>query len=148
MDLVQTVIQTKMGPVSVLIENGKAIEIALGRIFEGVEIADVSPFKEVIEGYFKGKMKEIDFPVEIKGTDFQKKVWEIVRKIPYGTVTTYGKIAKIVGTSPRAVGMAMRTNRLPLYIPCHRVVSKDGIGGFSTGIDWKEFLLELEGVII
>ena len=148
MVLVQTVIKTKMGPVSVLIENGKAIEIALGRTFKGVEIADVSPFKEVIEGYFEGKVKVIDFPVEIKGTEFQKKVWGVVRKIPYGTVTTYGKIAKLVGTSPRAVGMAMRTNKLPLYIPCHRVVSKDGIGGFSIGIEWKEFLLELEGVMI
>ena len=148
MVLVQTVIETKMGPVSVLIENGKAIEIALGRTFEKVEIADVSPFKEVIEGYFEGKVKVIDFPVEIRGTEFQRKVWKVVRKIPYGTVMTYGKIAKIVGTSPRAVGMAMRTNRLPLYIPCHRVVSKDGIGGFSIGIEWKEFLLELEGVMI
>ncbi len=86
--------------------------------------------------------------MKIEGTDFQKAVWKEVRKIPYGEVRTYGWIARMVGTSPRAVGMAMRRNHLPIYIPCHRVVAKRGIGGFSPGSEWKIFLLELEGAVI
>ncbi len=145
--IVQSVVYTRLGPVSILIDNGVAIEIALGRIFDA-PLKDVQPFKGVLEDYFVGKTKRVDFPVRLRGTDFQKKVWEEVRKIPYGEVRTYGWIAKIVGTSPRAVGMAMRSNHLPIYVPCHRVVSKGSLGGFSSGFEWKVFLLELEGVLI
>jgi len=146
--IVQTVVQTRLGPVSVLIDGGVAVEISLGRAFEGIKIEDVEPFRSVLKGYFSGRIREIDFPVRIEGTEFQKRVWEEVRRIPYGTVRSYGWIAERIGTSPRAVGMALKTNRLPLYIPCHRVVSKEGLGGFSSGFEWKEFLLELEGVVI
>ncbi len=145
--IVQSVVNTKLGPVSVLIDGDFAVEIALGRTFD-VPVKDVSPFKEVLLGYFERKLTRVDFPVKIEGTEFQKKVWEEVKKISYGEVRTYGWIANMIGTSPRAVGMAMRKNRLPLYIPCHRVVAKRGIGGFSSGFEWKIFLLELEGAVI
>ena len=145
--IVQSVVQTRLGPVSILIDDGVAIEIALGRTFD-VPIEDVHPFKEILSGYFKGKIKRLDFPVRLEGTEFQKRVWEEVRKIPYGEVRTYGWVANLIGTSPRAVGMAMKRNRLPLYIPCHRVIAKRGIGGFSAGFEWKIFLLELEGAVI
>ena len=145
--IVQSVISTKLGPVSVLVDDGVAVEIALGRTFD-VPVRDIQPFKRILENYFKGKIKEVDFPVRLEGTEFQKRVWEEVRKIPYGEVRTYGWIAKVVGTSPRAVGMAMKKNPIPIYVPCHRVVSKRGLGGFSSGFEWKVFLLELEGAVI
>lgn len=97
-----------------------------------------------IEEYLSGQRKSFSFQVEIRGTPFQKRVWEEVRKIPYGETKTYSEIAKKLGTSPRAVGQALSKNPLPLYIPCHRVVSKKGLGGFSAGLEWKKYLIDLE----
>ncbi len=145
---VQTVVETQKGVVSLLIKDGKAVEIRLGCVFEDVEVMDLKPFKDVLEGYFKGEVKVVDFPVDLRGTDFQKRVWKEVRKIPYGRIITYGELARKLNTSPRAVGMALAKNKLPIYIPCHRVVGKLSIGGFSSGVEWKRFLLELEGVIV
>ena len=146
--IVQGVVETPLGPVSVLVENGFAVEIRLGRVEAGVPPERVEPFVTQIEEYFSGVRKTFNFPVLLEGTDFQKRVWRIVREIPYGCVRTYGWIAKKLQTSPRAVGMALKYNRLPLYIPCHRVVAANGMGGFSSGFEWKEYLLELEGVVL
>jgi methylated-DNA-[protein]-cysteine S-methyltransferase len=72
------------------------------------------------------------------------RIYEAVRRIPYGKTATYGEIAAAVGTSPRVVGQAMARNPTPLVIPCHRVVAADGIGGFSPSIEIKEALLAME----
>lgn len=146
--IVQTVVDTFAGPVSVLVDEGRAIEIRLGQVFDDVPIVLVEPFHTTVKMYFEGRLKVIDFPVKLEGTEFLNKVWQEVRKIPYGSVMTYGQVAEIVGTSPRAVGLAMRLNPLPLYIPCHRVIAKTGLGGFKPGLEWKRFLLELEGVLL
>ena len=80
----------------------------------------------------------------IQGDDVYPQIYRAVRKIPYGSTTTYGEIARQVGTSPRVVGQAMSRNTGPLVIPCHRVLGADGIGGFSPSIGIKEALLALE----
>ncbi|HDG62271.1 MAG TPA: methylated-DNA--[protein]-cysteine S-methyltransferase [Thermotoga sp.] len=108
----------------------------------------IDPFKKQLDEYFNGSRKILDFPVRIEGSRFQKRVWEIVRRIPYGAVITYGEIAKVLNTSPRAVGIALSKNLLPIYIPCHRVIAKDGLGGFSEGLAWKKFLLKVEGAVL
>ena len=141
-----TVVMTESGPVTVLVKKGKAVRILLGKSVQAAE--SLEPFKQQLEEYFNGTRKFLDFPVSIEGTRFQKRVWEIVRRIPYGSTMTYGEIAKILSTSPRAVGMALSRNPLPIYIPCHRVVASKGIGGFSEGITWKKFLLKVEGVTL
>jgi len=82
--------------------------------------------------------------VAIHGDTPYSRIYRAVREIPYGKTTTYGDIARVVGTSPRAVGQAMARNPTPLVIPCHRVVAATGIGGFSPDIGIKELLLELE----
>ena len=77
---------------------------------------------------------------------FHLKVWQRMRKIPWGSALTYGEMAAAVN-SPRAfraVGQACAANPLPIIVPCHRVVAQDGLGGFSGGLDWKRKLLELE----
>ncbi|MCD6267255.1 MAG: methylated-DNA--[protein]-cysteine S-methyltransferase [Thermotogaceae bacterium] len=137
---------TELGPVSVLVERGKAVRILLGVYIQPAEFID--PFKKQLDEYFNGSRKILDFPVRIEGSRFQKRVWEIVRRIPYGAVITYGEIAKVLNTSPRAVGMALSKNLFPIYIPCHRVIAKDGLGGFSEGLAWKKFLLKVEGVVL
>jgi methylated-DNA-[protein]-cysteine S-methyltransferase len=72
------------------------------------------------------------------------RIYEAVRRIPYGKTATYGEIAAIAGTSPRVVGQAMARNPTPLVVPCHRVVAAKGIGGFTPPIEVKEELLAME----
>jgi len=87
--------------------------------------------------------------VELEGTDFQRRVWNALRRIPRGRVRPYGGVASDIGAprAMRAVGMANRNNPLPVVVPCHRVVQKGArLGGYSGGLDTKRLLLSLEGV--
>jgi O-6-methylguanine DNA methyltransferase len=81
------------------------------------------------------------------GTEFQQAVWRELQKIPRGQTRTYGEIAAAIGrpNAVRAVGSACGANPLPLFIPCHRVVAKNGLGGFGSGLPWKKLLLRMEG---
>jgi len=102
--------------------------------------------KELLE-YFSGSRTEFSFPVEANGTDFNRKVWAQVARIPYGKTKTYGEIARAIekpGAS-RAVGTANGRNPIPIVIPCHRVVAAGGkLGGFGGGLPLKRRLLDLE----
>ncbi|MGI1691782.1 methylated-DNA--[protein]-cysteine S-methyltransferase [Thermoanaerobacter uzonensis] len=101
--------------------------------------------------YFQKKLKNFDVRLDLQGTNFQKAVWREISKIPYGKVKTYGEIAKLIGKpkAARAVGQALNKNPIPIIIPCHRVIGKDGnLTGFGGGIEIKKFLLSLEGVKI
>jgi len=84
-----------------------------------------------------------------QGTDFQQAVWRELKKIPRGQTRTYGEIAAAIGSpkAVRAVGSACGANPLPVFIPCHRVVAKNGPGGFGSGLPWKILLLTMEGVL-
>lgn len=100
-----------------------------------------------INEYLKGQRKEFDFPYELHGTEFQKKVWNALRRIPYGETRNYKQIAAITGVSQasRAVGMANSKNPLMLVVPCHRVIGTNGnLIGYAGGVDMKKTLLELE----
>ncbi|MCG6938846.1 MAG: MGMT family protein [Gammaproteobacteria bacterium] len=110
--------------------------------------------KNKIEKYLKpgSKTKNINADIKLNVTPFQEKVLNQLLQIPYGETRSYGEIAKILKTSPRAVGNACRHNPLPIIIPCHRVVAANGIGGYSgetagSMLDIKRRLLQLEGVI-
>ncbi len=94
------------------------------------------------------KLNEVALASE--GTDFQKKVWNALRRIPAGEVMTYGELAKSIDTSPRAAANACRRNRIPILIPCHRIVAQKGLGGYcgeTSGymLDIKIWLLQHEG---
>lgn len=100
-----------------------------------------------IEEYLNGRRKEFEAPIHLAGTAFQKKVWEALRRIPYGETRSYQEIAKSVGNprACRAVGMANHKNPLMILVPCHRVVGKNGnLTGYAGGLEVKKFLLELE----
>lgn len=97
--------------------------------------------------YFAGKRKDFSLPLELKGTDFQKKVWRALQKIPYGKTVTYSDIAKSIGKpkAVRAVGQAINRNPISIIIPCHRVIGKDGsLTGYAGGLWRKEWLLKHE----
>jgi methylated-DNA-[protein]-cysteine S-methyltransferase len=100
--------------------------------------------------YFEGDpVDPASLDVDLYGTAFQVRVWETLRAIPRGKVRTYGGVAADIGAprAMRAVGMANRNNRLPLVVPCHRVVGVGHrLGGYSGGVDRKRFLLQLEGI--
>ena len=98
--------------------------------------------------YFAGKRREFDLDLAPYGTDFQLRVWQALREIPYGAVRNYGDIARAIRQpgAARAVGQANGCNPLPIVIPCHRVIASDGtIGGYSGGLAIKHRLLALEG---
>ena len=100
-----------------------------------------------LEEYFQGKRKEFTVPCVPEGTDFQKRVWEALTRIPYGVTRTYKEIAVEIGNSraSRAVGMTNHKNPVPIIIPCHRVIGSDGrLTGYAGGLGVKEFLLNLE----
>ena len=103
--------------------------------------------KMQLDEYFRGERKTFDLPLAPKGTDFQKKVWNALKEIPYGETRTYGEIAAAVGNpkAARAVGMANNKNPIGIIIPCHRVVGANGkLVGYAGGMDKKEWLLQLE----
>jgi methylated-DNA-[protein]-cysteine S-methyltransferase len=100
--------------------------------------------------YFERRRRHFDLPLDSGGTPFQRRVWEALRKIPYGEKRSYGEIAREVGRpdATRAVGAANGANPLPIVVPCHRVVGADGsLTGFGGGLEVKRFLLDLEGAI-
>ena len=103
--------------------------------------------KQELAEYFAGTRTQFTMPIELDGTQFQTEVWQELAKIPYGTTTSYGEMAKNIGRpkASRAVGAANGANNLPIVLPCHRVIGANkSLTGFGGGIPIKEFLLALE----
>jgi methylated-DNA-[protein]-cysteine S-methyltransferase len=97
--------------------------------------------------YFEGKRREFSLRLDMRGTSFQKDVWEALLGIPYGETRSYGQIAKQIGrpSASRAVGAANGANPIPIVVPCHRVIGSTGkLTGFGGGLDVKEKLLGIE----
>ncbi len=118
--------------------------------FGDAETREERDLKESLERYFSGEAVEFNFkPAGV--TEFVERVLAEVSRIPYGSTRTYSEIARALKTSPRAVGQAVKRNPLPVLIPCHRVVSVNGLGGYTAlrtlNLKIKEKLLRLEGVL-
>lgn len=104
--------------------------------------------EEELEGYLKGRLRTFSLPVDLRGTEFQHRVWQRLLSIPYGATVTYGELAREFGLAggSRAIGSAVGSNPVPIVVPCHRVVGSAGqLVGFVGGLDLKERLLEIEG---
>ncbi len=99
-----------------------------------------------LEAYDAGKLTSFDLPLAPKGSNFQRQVYKAMLAIPYGETITYGEIAKALGCPAQPIGQACGANPIPVIIPCHRVLSKNGIGGFSGagGVEGKIALLKHE----
>jgi O-6-methylguanine DNA methyltransferase len=104
-------------------------------------------YEEALMRYFRGELREFSFPLDLRGTPFQIRCWEALRKIPYGQTCSYADIAREIG-SPRAfraVGQANHNNPISIVVPCHRVVGSGGsLTGYGGGLEIKEKLLRLE----
>lgn len=111
-----------------------------------------SEVNEVFQKYFDGSLTRLDLPLDIlSGTLFQRKVWSMLKNIPFGQVRSYKWVSEELGMpeAGRAVGNANGKNPIPIIIPCHRVICANGkIGGFSSGMEIKKRLLKHEGVSI
>jgi methylated-DNA-[protein]-cysteine S-methyltransferase len=100
-----------------------------------------------LDQYFAGQRKEFELKLEFRGTDFQKRVWDELLKIPFGETRTYGEIARRLGNvnAMRAVGAANGRNPIPIIAPCHRVIGASGaLVGFGGGLEVKEYLINFE----
>ena len=109
--------------------------------------APVAEARRQLAEYFAGGRREFDLPLAPEGTPFQQEVWQALQQIPYGHTVSYGELAAMVGrpNAMRAVGGANGANRMPIVIPCHRVIAAaGGLGGFGGGLDRKVLLLALE----
>lgn len=115
------------------------------RLYGGV-FKEHSYVQEVLTHYFQGGALQ-STPLVVKGSPFQKSVWEVLRSIPYGEIRTYSQIAEAIGKpqAVRAIAHAIAQNPILLLIPCHRVIGKDGkLTGYSGGLELKKKLLEAE----
>jgi methylated-DNA-[protein]-cysteine S-methyltransferase len=107
-----------------------------------------------LDAYFAGGLRDFDLPIAPAGSPFQLRVWSALREIPYGTVTSYGQLARRLGhptgaLGARAVGMANGRNPISIIVPCHRVIGANGtLVGYGGGLDRKRHLLTLEGVLL
>ncbi len=113
----------------------------------------IEVYIRALDAYFAGESTFFDVPIIFKGgTKFQNQVWQQIAAIDFGQTRTYGEIAKDLNSHARAVGQACGRNPVPLFVPCHRVLAKSGLGGFSLGteekmLQIKTYLLTLEGVL-
>ena len=136
--------ETKLGWITVKRNRGNVYSLSFGKTNKTIDLINI---KNQINLYASGKLKNFKINYSFEGSPLQKKIWKELSKIKYGKVSTYGQIAKKVGTSPRYVGNVCGQNKLLLIIPCHRVIKGDGsLGGFSGlgGIKLKKKLLNLE----
>lgn len=110
-------------------------------------VAIVDKLAKDLNEYFTGlKVDWKSYKLSLNGTPFQQRVWKTLRSIPYGKTASYQDVAlRLESKGVRAVGNACADNRIPIIIPCHRVIRNNGgLGGFGAGLQWKHFLLELE----
>ncbi len=125
--------------------KGKLCSIKFLRSKEKLKERKTQEITFELDCYFKGEKIDFSGELDISGLSlFTQKVLEEARKIGYGRTVTYAELARAAGTSPRAAGRALAINPIPVVIPCHRVVAKNGLGGYSAGLDIKTRLLELE----
>jgi len=118
---------------------------------EGIEVKDAASHNDGViaelDAYFAGDLHEFSVSLDLRGTEFQRKVWELLMAIPYGQTRSYGQIAGALGRpkASRAVGQAIGTNPVAIIVPCHRVIGvSGGLVGYGGGLHRKQALLELE----
>jgi methylated-DNA-[protein]-cysteine S-methyltransferase len=133
--------------VAVLWEHERANRVKLDRSMLDPEHPILLRAERQLAEYFSGERTEFDLPLDPTGSEFQKKVWQALRDIPFGQTKSYSDLAKAIGssTSARAVGAANGKNPLSIVVPCHRVIGADGsLTGYAGGLEVKAALLALE----
>jgi methylated-DNA-[protein]-cysteine S-methyltransferase len=150
----RTVVDSPIGPLGLIAsESGLCAVLFDGRAIrpEGSSPVLIEAARQ-LEAYFDGDLVTFEVPLELDGTEFQRRCWLALASIPYGQTVSYGEQARRLGLGPdaaRAVGAANGQNPLPIVLPCHRVIGADGsLTGFGGGLGVKRFLLEHEGALL
>jgi methylated-DNA-[protein]-cysteine S-methyltransferase len=140
-------VDSPIGRLTVSATPEAIVSIAWGGGVSGEPNAVLAEAKRQLEAYFTGRLREFDLPLSPAGSPFERRVWDAMRRIPHGQTRSYGELAMEVGSAPRAIGRACGKNPIPIVIPCHRVLARGGLGGYSggAGLPTKTWLLELEG---
>ena len=146
------VYQSPIGGIRISADDDAIIEAAFTKETKGIITysALIQQCINELEAYFLGELKQFTIPLKLTGTDFQNRVWTELLKIPYGKTISYSELAIRLGDIKciRAAGTANGKNKIPIIVPCHRVIGKDGnLVGFGGGLDKKEWLLKHEGII-
>ncbi|WP_248582393.1 methylated-DNA--[protein]-cysteine S-methyltransferase [Nocardioides sp. InS609-2] len=152
-----TVIDSPIGELRIVENAGSitAIEFTPFRPGEGRPLGDrddqhpvLAESTRQLTAYFDRDLKEFDLPLAPQGTDFQKRVWDVLLGVGFGETASYGQVAKRLGmtnAASRAVGLANGRNPIPIVIPCHRIIGADGtLTGYAGGLERKQTLLSLE----
>lgn len=146
-------IDSPIGPIGLIEQDDHLVEVLLDGLPAGTEEVEGEVVKQAarqLDEYFQGSRKQFDLPLMLDGTEFQLAVWSALQKIPYAETRSYQDIAITIGNpkAVRAVGGANAINRIPIIIPCHRVIGKSGklvgFGGGLEGLEIKQFLINLE----
>jgi methylated-DNA-[protein]-cysteine S-methyltransferase len=150
----RAVVDSPIGPLGIVASDTGLT----GVFFDGRRVRPDgrSPIVDEVERqlaeYFAGERTSFEVPLELHGTDFQRRCWLALATIPYGQTVSYGEQARRLGLGPaaaRAVGAANGQNPIPIVLPCHRVIGADGsLTGFGGGLPTKRFLLEHEGALL
>ena len=140
-------VNTPVGRVGIAERDGQIVRVSWSAKPDGEPTALLTEAARQIAAYFAGEITEFDLPLDPGGNDLERQVFGAMRAIPYGQTRTYGEIAKDLGTYGQPVGQACGANPIPVIIPCHRVLSATGLGGYSGqgGVETKIALLKLEG---
>ena len=144
--------KSPIGILEILCENNELISLKLVTYTSksSTETVFITNIKNQLNEYFLGKRKIFNIKINTKGTEFQKKVWNELQKIPFGQTKSYSDIAKNIGNpkAQRAVGSACNKNPILIFVPCHRVIAKNKkLGGFAYGSHIKQKLLKIENCI-
>ncbi len=146
----QLAVDSPIGPLAIAEEDGRIVSVDWGWPAHSQETPLLAAARDQLGEYFAGTRTDFDLPLDPPGTAFQRRVWQALRRIPFGRTRSYGELAAELGTAPRALGGACGRNPIPVLIPCHRVLAAHGgLGGYSgqDGLDTKRFLLQLEGAL-
>ena len=139
-------IDTPLGPMTVTASGGAVTALRWGN---GARDADplLDEAETQLTAYFSGRRRGFDLPLQVRASPLVQQVCAEMRAIPYGETSTYGTIARTLGTPAQAIGQACGANPIPILIPCHRVLAANGLGGFSGGggVESKVWLLRHEG---
>jgi methylated-DNA-[protein]-cysteine S-methyltransferase len=142
----QLSLHAPVGDLTLSEEDGAIVALDWGWGRDQTETPLLLDAREQMHAYFDGERLEFTLPLAPRGTDYRRRVWAALCRIPPGATRTYGDIAREAGGSARSVGGANARNPIPILIPCHRVVAGNGFGGYSggDGLPTKHYLLDLE----
>lgn len=140
-------LDTPIGPLTVTERDGAIARVDWGRSPAGAPTPLLTEAARQLEAYFAGNLQDFDLPLAPARDDRQHRITAAMQAIPYGATRTYGELAKETGLLPNEVGQGCAANPIPVIIPCHRVLSATGLGGYSGagGVETKIALLKLEG---